>query len=253
MKRKLLLLWTFLLCFTAGVSAQGSEVFNKISSLDELTDGEYLIVANDQFAMGTFNGEKTIYSSVEVTASGGAIADPGDAVVATIAKDSDGKYTIFDGTGYVVSNGNNNQAKQAADIASASHYTVTYDAENGVFKFADNLVEGRYLQYNLSSPRFAHYLEKSKQTNLMLYKKGAPAAVSAPSIDGISPFIGSTTVTLACETTAATIYYTLDGTDPTAESTQYTAPFTLTESATVKAIAISGSNKSSIVSNTTVQ
>ena len=252
MKRKLLLLWTFLLCFTAGVSAQGSEVFNKISSLDELTDGEYLIVANDQFAMGTFNGEKTIYSSVEVTASGGAIADPGDAVVATIAKDSDGKYTIFDGTGYVVSNGNNNQAKQAADIASASHYTVTYDAENGVFKFADNLVEGRYLQYNLSSPRFAHYLEKSKQTNLMLYKKGAPAAVSAPSIDGISPFIGSTTVTLACETTAATIYYTLDGTDPTAESTQYTAPFTLTESATVKAIAISGSNKSSIVSKSFV-
>lgn len=251
MKRKLLLLWTFLLCFTAGVSAQGSEVFNKISSLDELTDGEYLIVANDKFAMGTFNG-KTIYNSVEVTASGGAIADPGDAVVATIAKDSDGKYTIFDGTGYVVSNGDNNHAKQAADIASASHYTVTYDAENGVFKFADNRAEGRYLQYNVSNPRFAHYLEKSKQTNLMLYKKGAPAAVSTPSIDGISPFIGSTTVTLACETTAATIYYTLDGTDPTAESTQYTAPFTLTESATVKAIAISGSNKSSIVSKSFV-
>ena len=249
MKRKLLLLWTFLLCFTAGVSAQGSEVFNKISSLDELTDGEYLIVANDKFAMGTFNG-KTIYNSVEVTASGGAIADPGDAVVATIAKDSDGKYTIFDGTGYVVSNGDNNHAKQVADIASASHYTVTYDAENGVFKFADNLVEGRYLQYNASSPRFAHY--KGTQVDLMLYKKGAPAAVSTPSIDGISPFIGSTTVTLACETTAATIYYTLDGTDPTAGSTQYTAPFTLTESATVKAIAISGSNKSSIVSKSFV-
>lgn len=83
MKRKLLLLWTFLLCFAAGVSAQGSEVFNKISSLDELTDGEYLIVASDKFAMGTFGGK--YYYSVEVTASGGAIADPGEAVVATIA------------------------------------------------------------------------------------------------------------------------------------------------------------------------
>lgn len=36
----------------------------------------------------------------------------------------------------------------------------------------------------------------------------------------------------------ASIFYTTDGTDPTADSNKYTAPFTITEDATVKAIAI---------------
>ena len=62
--------------------------------------------------------------------------------------------------------------------------------------------------------------------------------------------MGSTEVTLACETEGAAIRYTLDGNDPTAESTLYEAPFTLTETATVKAIAIKDEVSSSIASKT---
>ncbi len=51
-------------------------------------------------------------------------------------------------------------------------------------------------------------------------------------------FETSQEVTITCETADATIYYTIDGTDPTDGSTQYSAPFTLTASATVKAIAV---------------
>ena len=43
---------------------------------------------------------------------------------------------------------------------------------------------------------------------------------------------------ITCATEDATIYYTLDGSTPTAESTQYDGAFLLTENATVKAIAV---------------
>jgi hypothetical protein len=59
-----------------------------------------------------------------------------------------------------------------------------------------------------------------------------------PVISGETPFTESTQVTITCEDEEATIYYTLDGTEPSSQSTVYTEPFTLTETTTVKAIAI---------------
>jgi len=76
------------------------------------------------------------------------------------------------------------------------------------------------------------------------------ATVKTPTISGETPFLGSTEVTIACATEGASIYYTTDGTEPTASSTAYTAAFSITETATVKAIAISGSDKSSIAEKT---
>lgn len=51
-------------------------------------------------------------------------------------------------------------------------------------------------------------------------------------------FYGSQEVTITCDTDGAVIYYTTDGTEPTINSTLYTESFTLTESKTVKAIAV---------------
>ena len=66
---------------------------------------------------------------------------------------------------------------------------------------------------------------------------GETPAVATPVISGETQFTESTTVTITCTTEDAAIYYTLNGADPTTNSLPYDEPFTLTESATVKAVA----------------
>ncbi|WP_419955367.1 chitobiase/beta-hexosaminidase C-terminal domain-containing protein [Neobacillus niacini] len=67
-----------------------------------------------------------------------------------------------------------------------------------------------------------------------------------------SPAAGSvaagTKVTLTTATADAKIYYTTDGTEPTASSTEYTAPITINENTTIKAVAVkAGLDNSDIV------
>ena len=58
-------------------------------------------------------------------------------------------------------------------------------------------------------------------------------------------------ITLSCNTKDATIYYTIDDTEPTVSSTKYEGEFTLSASATVRAIAVKeGCNDSQVASAT---
>ena len=62
-----------------------------------------------------------------------------------------------------------------------------------------------------------------------------------------SSYAEEVTVSIACATQGVTIYYTTDDSSPTTSSAVYTAPFTLSESATVKAIAVDGKGNKSTV------
>ncbi len=78
---------------------------------------------------------------------------------------------------------------------------------------------------------------------------GLLAGVNTVATPAISPagqsFTGSVTVTITDSTTGSTIYYTTDGTTPTAASTKYTAPIAVTSSETVTAIATATGSLSS--------
>ncbi len=80
---------------------------------------------------------------------------------------------------------------------------------------------------------------------------GTPATqVTAPTIEGETPFAEQTTVTIT-GAEGTTVYYTTDGTTPSDQGNEYTDPFTISETTTVKAIAYDAqSNASDVVTKT---
>ena len=74
-------------------------------------------------------------------------------------------------------------------------------------------------------------------------------AVTAPQISGTTPFAETTSVSIQAEQ-GAEIRYTTDGSTPTAESSLYSAAITLSDTATVKAIAIKNGQSSEVASKT---
>lgn len=73
-----------------------------------------------------------------------------------------------------------------------------------------------------------------------------PDVVYAPTISpNGGTFKNSVEVTISCLTDGASIYYTVDGSNATAAATRYEGAITLTESATINAIAVKDGNTSS--------
>ena len=110
------------------------------------------------------------------------------------------------------------------------------DYTNKYFKFLYNVtVSG-------SSNKYVQF------TGAKFYAAQAADEAKAPTIEGEANFAEKTTVTITAAE-GAKIYYTLDGTEPTNASTEYTAPFELTETTTVKAIAYEGEKVSIVMSS----
>lgn len=88
--------------------------------------------------------------------------------------------------------------------------------------------------------KFNNTYEFDKNNYLVSYVEPT-ISVAAPVF---SPEAGTYTesqnVTITCETEGATIYYTVDGTEPTKASTQYTAAIEISETTTIKAVAYVG-------------
>ena len=77
-----------------------------------------------------------------------------------------------------------------------------------------------------------------------------PVAPAAPTLPTSCNFDGSMNVEITNIAEGATAYYTIDGSIPTATSTKYTAPFEITATTTVKAIAVNEGGSSEVVSET---
>lgn len=97
-------------------------------------------------------------------------------------------------------------------------------------------------------PGLEEYIWGDKKNEPFDYDNyNSTVAVRTPTFspDG-GTFTSPQSVTISCATERATIYYTIDGTTPTASSTQYTEPITVSESLTLKAIAVKDDEQSSV-------
>ena len=76
-----------------------------------------------------------------------------------------------------------------------------------------------------------------------------PVTVAAPQFSGETQFADTTQVTMSGPD-GASIYYTTDGSTPTAESTLYSAPVTLSATTVVKAVAVKDGVSSAVTEQT---
>ena len=83
----------------------------------------------------------------------------------------------------------------------------------------------------------------------IVVKTGSAASTKSPKFS-IAPgtYWESQSVELSSETEGADIYYTVDETEPTEQSTKYTSPINVTETTLIKALAILNGEKSTVVS-----
>jgi hypothetical protein len=94
-----------------------------------------------------------------------------------------------------------------------------------------------------SAAKVVFSFSKAARFNKLVISYVETGEVSAPTIA-----LGYFNKVTISHKSAEAIYYTVDGTEPTAASTKYTEPFDITEAVTVKAIAVKGQNTSAVAS-----
>ncbi len=214
----------------------------QVMSVDEIESGASYVItaAKADMAMTTTQNSGTYFENTAVTISNGTITDPAENIVWTITNEGD-YYTISSASGYVAAASAKNKAEYVQSVSANAKFTITI--ASGTATLRSGKSGGNWdLQYNASSPRFACYT--GSQQNLRLFKEAAAVSENACKTPEFSISSGSyfeeQTIEITCETEGATIHYTIDETDPTAESTVYDAanPLKMSESVVIKAIAI---------------
>jgi len=239
----------------------GSTIYQKVTSSSDLVAGKkYIIVYEAGPALfGEFSEKDygiSVTDGVEINNSEVDIA--GLAVSKFTLSGEEGAWQLSTGGKYMAwTSGNKVKTQDSADDEGTT-WTITstddgYILTNTKKDTQKDQEVDRILQYNAAnnSLRFACYYTSQKPAVLYVQKDESATSVERPTFSVESgDYTEAQTVTISCETSGATIYYTTDGSEPTTSSTQYTGPVTISSTTTLKAIAAVGSSTSGVSSAT---
>ena len=237
--------WVFFLCLILGeYSLNAQQTFSKLTNHTDVTaDGTYMIVdVNGSYALTSANGSSSAPTAVSVVIENNTIQ--GD-----IAAELQWKFTAVEG-GYKISSLNDNSvflystnANNGVRVGGGDANIWTLDITNtstpNYHGFLNNGCN-RYLGvYNGSDWRNYNSINTNiKDTQIEIFELNDINTVATPTFSPVGgTYYEPQTVSINCNTEGATIYYTTDSTEPTAESSVYSSPLVIANSTTVKAIA----------------
>ena len=154
-----------LIAMLCGVNTGWADTYTQISTLDELTDGKYVIAYGTTFAMkNAMSG--TRIAATEITVTDNSILNPDASIVWEIKTTENGK-SISNGDLYV-GNGGNSNAASLNDSFTAGKCEFTFSIVDDLFRATNVERSDRSLEYNSSNKYFACY--KNTMPDLTLYK-----------------------------------------------------------------------------------
>lgn len=221
--------------FELKMASTTGETYNLFSG--NLVEGDYVITGytSSSYKAMSSDVESGAFTGKDVSGSGNSdIITADNTIVWHIAPaETEGYWILKNGNNYAASNGNNVEMANDASGDNAQ-WSVS-----GSYIFTNKA--GKTLNFNQG--KFDCY--ETRTSTLSLYRKPVQVVTPAFSPAG-GTFTGAQDVSITCETSGVSIYYTTDGSEPTSSSTLYTGPISIDETTTVKAIAIIADDKSDV-------
>ena len=240
--------------YTKEVAPQPFEpmTFVKVNAADQLVAGKKYIIVCGSKALGVAP-TGSFLSAIDVTAGDEVTITDNTVAIMTLGGTLN-HYTLALGDNYLYAT----SSATGLSFGNATEWAIS-DYNGTLAGYRVKHADGnRAVRYQSGNNRFGNYstTDQNSEYGWIYVEKEEvtpqPEQVATPTFDPEEgTYTAAQNVTITCETEGATIHYTTDGTEPTAESPVYSEAIAVGETMTIKAIAMKEGMTNSEVASAT--